>query len=87
MMAQIDKLTAVMKTVGDAHGISVAQVGTAWAIAKGTLPIIGVTKVKHVEDAAQVTTTVLIENEMTMLEKVADELGLSTIRYWEKKME
>lgn len=87
MMAQIDKLTAVMKAVGHAHGISVAQVGTAWAIAKGTLPIIGVTKVKHVEDAAKVTTTVLTENEITTLEKVADELGLSTIRYWEKKME
>lgn len=86
MMAQIEKLTAVIKEIGDAHGISVAQVATAWAIAKGTIPIVGVTKVHHVEDAARATAVVLSTEEMTRMEKTADELGLSTIRYWEKKM-
>lgn len=87
MMAEIEKLTAVVKEIGDAHGISAAQTQTAWAIAKGTLPIVGVTKVNHVEDVVKAATVVLTADEITLMEKTADDLGLSTIRYWEKKME
>lgn len=87
MMAEIEKLTKVLKKIGQSHGISVAQTATAWAVSKGTLPIIGVTKVHHVEDAAKAATVVLTTEEIQLLEKTADELELSTIRYWEKKME
>lgn len=87
MMGEIEKLTAVVKGIGDAHGISVAQTQTAWAIAKGTLPIVGVTKVHQVEDAAKAASITLTSEEIALMEKTADELGLSTIRFWEKKME
>ena len=87
MLKEIEKLTEVVKRVGDTHGISVAQTQIAWAIAKGTLPIIGVTKVHHVEDAAKAAEVVLSKDEIELMEETADELGLSTIRYWEKKME
>lgn len=87
MMREIEKLTAVVKEIADAHGISVAQTQTAWAIAKGTLPIIGVTKVHQVEDAAKAIHVTLAPEEIAHMEKTADELGLSTIRGWEKKME
>lgn len=87
MMGEIEKLTAVVKNIGDTHGISVAQTQTAWAIAKGTLPIVGVTKVHHVEDAAKAASVTLTTEEISLMEKTADALGLSTIRYWEKKME
>lgn len=87
MLSQIEKLTAVVKKIGDTHGISVAQTQTAWAIAKGTLPIVGVTKVHQVEDAAKAASVILTEEEIALMETTADELGLSTIRYWEKKME
>lgn len=87
MMAEIEKLIAVIKEIGAAHDISVAQVQTAWAIAKGTLPIVGVTKVYQVEDAVKAASVVLTEEEMIRMEKTADELGLSTIRFWEKKMD
>ena len=80
---------AAFVCVGDCaeHGLSVAQVGTAWAIAKGTLPIIGVTKVQHVEDAAQAAGAVLTAEEIERLETLADKAEVSTIREWEKKME
>ena len=78
---------AAMWEIGQAHGLSVAQVGTAWAIAKGTLPIIGVTKVRHVEDAAQAAGAVLTAEEIERLETLADKANVSTIREWEKKME
>ncbi|MBR4695573.1 MAG: aldo/keto reductase, partial [Selenomonadaceae bacterium] len=61
--------------------------GTAWAIAKGTLPIIGVTKISHVEDAAKAMNVTLSLGEMERLQDLADKAGVSTIREWEKKME
>lgn len=87
MMAQIEKLTKVLAEIGQAHGISATQTATAWAVTKGTLPIIGVTKVHHIEDAVKAAAVILAKEEIELMEKTADELGLSTIRYWEKKME
>lgn len=87
MMADIEKLTEALREVGDKYGISTAQTAIAWAIAKGTLPIIGVTKVSQVEDAAKTAEITLSAEDMRMLEKKADELNVAVIRYWEKKME
>lgn len=87
MMPEIEKLTKVLEEIGQSHGISAAQTATAWAVAKGTLPIISVTKVHHVEDAVKAADVILTEEEIALMEKTADELELSTIRYWEKKME
>lgn len=86
MMSQIEKITAVLREIGGKYGISVAQVATVWGIAKGTLPIVGVTKVNHVLDAAKAATITLSVEDMKKMEDAADELGLSTIRFWEKKM-
>ena len=64
-----------------------AQVGATWAIAKGTLPIIGVTKIRHVEDAAKAAKANLTPEEIKRLENFADRANVSTVREWEKKME
>lgn len=53
MLPQLEKLNAGMKEIADQDGVSMAQLTVAWAIAKGTLPIIGVTKVSQVEDAVK----------------------------------
>ena len=58
----------------------------AWAIAKGTLPIIGVTKTKHVEDAIKACQMNLTAEEVKRLEETADRLDLNVIRMWEKEM-
>ena len=87
ILPQLEELTAAMKKIGEAHGVSVAQVGTAWAITKGVLPIIGVTKAYHVEDVAKVTEVSLSRSEINELETIADNAQVSTIREWEKKME
>ncbi len=59
----------------------------AWAWGNdGTLPIIGVTKVSHVEDAVKAANIALTADEVTELESVADGLGLNVIRFWEKEM-
>ena len=62
------------------------QQRTAWAVSKGTIPIIGATKMRNVEDAAKAAEIILAAEEIAVMEKAADELGVSVIRYWEKKM-
>ncbi len=86
MMPQIEKLNAELKALADKYGVGTAQIPVAWAVAKGTLPIIGVTKVKHVEDAAKAAAIKLTGDEIAHLEKTADTLGLNMIRFWEKEM-
>ena len=66
--------------------VAPAQIPVAWAIAKGTLPIIGVTKTNHVEDAVKAANVMLTAEETAQLEKVADSLDLNVIRFWEKEM-
>ena len=63
-----------------------AQIPVAWAIAKGTLPIIGVTKTSHVEDAVKAANVTLTAEETAHLEEVADSLAINAIRFWEKEM-
>lgn len=78
----IDELTII----GTRFDASPAQVATAWAIAKGALPIIGVTKVKQVEEAVAAAQIVLDAEEISRLEKLGDEAGVNTLREWEKEM-
>lgn len=87
MLAEIEKLTSVLGEIANKNNASIAQVATAWAIEKGTIPIIGVTKVNQVEDVATAISISLAKEEIIHIEKVADKLDVSTIRYWEKKME
>lgn len=86
VLPQLENLTAAMKVMGDARNASVAQVAIAWAIAKGTLPIIGATKVHHVQDAAGAADIQLGAEDMATLERLAKEAGVDTRRTWEKSM-
>lgn len=86
MMDKIEVLNSEMKKIADKYGVETAQIPVAWAISKGTLPIIGVTKVKHVEDAAKAASIMLTAEDMAALEQVADSLSVDVIRYWEKVM-
>ena len=72
--------------MGEKHGVTVAQVAIAWAIAKGTRPIIGVTKPSQVEDAAKAAALELSADEIETMERLASETPLNVIRYWEKEM-
>lgn len=85
----LDKLEILNDTLGriaDKYGVGIAQIPVAWAIAKGTLPIIGVTKTSHVEDAVKAANITLTADEVSELEATADSLGLNVVRMWEKEM-
>ena len=86
MLPELEKLNAALKEIADRHGVPAAQLPVAWAIAKGTLPIIGVTKVNQVEDAVQAASLELSQDEIRAMETMGDQAGLNVIRYWEKEM-
>lgn len=85
-LPQLTSLINELKEVGAKHNISVAQTAMAWAVSKGALPIIGVTKTNQVDDAAIVAQIQLNNDEITRLEKVAATAGVNTIGSWEQDM-
>ncbi len=87
ILKQIEVITNEMKKVADAHNVSTAQIGTAYAIAKGILPILGVTKMYQVKEAAQTAQIKLSEQEVAQLEQAADQSGVESIQFWENRME
>ena len=86
VLDKLEVLNARLAAVAEAHGVGAAQVPVAWAIAKGTLPIVGVTKERHVADAAAAAAVELSDAEVAELEQLADTLGIDAIRFWEKEM-
>ena len=86
ILGKLEVLNTAMKKLADKYGAVFAQIPVAWAIAKGTLPIIGVTKVSHVEDAAKAAQIALSADEVKELEALADTLGINAVRIWEKEM-
>ncbi len=86
ILPQLEKLTDAMGSIGEKHGAGAAQVAIAWAIAKGTRPIIGVTKPTQVEDAAKAAQVVLSAEEMEQLETLAKEANVDTRGSWENPM-
>ena len=86
VLPQLETLTTAMTEIGSRYHASAAQIAIAWAIAKGTLPIIGATKVHHVTDAAQAAAIQLTNAEMEQLEMLAHATGVDTRGAWEQPM-
>jgi len=86
ILPELHNLLAKMKEIGEKYGASVSQIGVAYAINKGTTPIIGVTKPRHVTEAAQATAVRLSEEEIKELELLAKATGVDTKGSWENPM-
>ncbi|KUP25923.1 aldo/keto reductase [Paenibacillus sp. DMB5] len=86
VLAKLEGLVHVMKEIGHTHDATTAQIATAWAIAKGTVPIIGVTKTSHIDDAVSAAGITLTVQEIQDLEAAAKETGIVISGDWEKSM-
>ncbi|RIY31194.1 aldo/keto reductase [Psittacicella hinzii] len=87
ILPELENLTNYMAQVGKNHGdASVAQVAVAWALAKGTTPLIGATKPRQVLEAAQAQHIVLTAEEVAQLETLAEATGVNTRGSWENIM-
>lgn len=83
---RLAELQAAMTEIAEAKAVSVADVATAYAIAKGTIPIVGITKPKYIADTLAAIDLDLSATEVQHLENLAAATGLNTQADWEKSM-
>ncbi|WP_030903230.1 aldo/keto reductase [Streptomyces sp. NRRL F-5126] len=86
VLPRLRALTDRMGAIGEDRGASAADVATAWAIAKGTTPIIGVTKAGHVDGLVRARGIELACEEIAELEALADAADVDTRGWWEQEM-
>ncbi|WP_370935538.1 aldo/keto reductase [Amycolatopsis sp. cg13] len=86
ILPQLQALTDRMGAIGAARGASAADVATAWAIAKGTTPIIGITKAAYLDGLVRAHDIALAEEEIAELESLADAANVDTRGSWEHDM-
>lgn len=84
MFPKIASLLDLMREIGKKYGVSPAQIAIAWMVAKGATPLIGVTKENQATEAAKAIDVKLSTEEVSALEKAANESGVDTEGAWEK---
>ncbi|NBH04978.1 aldo/keto reductase [Amycolatopsis sp. SID8362] len=86
VLPRLRALTDRLGAIGEERGASAADVATAWAIAKGTTPIVGVTKADHVDGLVRAQGIALTGEEIAELEALADATDVDTRGSWEREM-
>lgn len=86
MLSQLKTLTNKLASIGQNKGAEAPDVATAWAIAKGATPIIGVTRSQHVDGLVRARSINLTDNDKAELEVLADAANVNTLGWWEKEM-
>ena len=86
ILPRLQALTDRMGAIGEDYGASAADVATAWAIAKGTTPIVGVTKAGYIDGLVRARGIELAEEEIAELEALADTAQVDTRGWWEQEM-
>ncbi|MBQ7066489.1 MAG: aldo/keto reductase [Lachnospiraceae bacterium] len=80
---KIRQLLAYEKELAKKYKTDSSQIPVAWAIAKGTVPIIGLTKEKYAIQLAEAIRISLSEEEIRRLEQLAEESGVVIKGSWE----
>ncbi|CDX19200.1 Aldo/keto reductase [Mesorhizobium plurifarium] len=87
MLPQLKALTDKLASIGQGQGAAAADVAIAWAIAKGTTPIIGVTRPDYIDGLVRAISMVLSGDDIAQLEALADAANVNTRGWWEQEME
>lgn len=86
MLPRLKTLTDKLASIGQKHGASAPDIAIAWAIAKGTTPIIGVTRPSYIDGLMRATSISLSSADVAELEAIADAANVDTRGWWEKEM-
>ncbi|QLS59442.1 aldo/keto reductase [Klebsiella variicola] len=86
MLTQLTALTDELASIGQMRGAEAADVAIAWAISKGTIPIIGVTAPGYVDGLVRARDITLSTEEIEVLESLADAANVNTRGWWEQAM-
>ncbi|MDS0850246.1 aldo/keto reductase [Burkholderia cenocepacia] len=87
MLPRLKALTDALAAIGRKRGAAAPDVATAWAIAKGTTPIVGVTRPDHVDGLPRASRITLAADEIAELEALADAADVNTRGWWEHEMQ
>jgi aryl-alcohol dehydrogenase-like predicted oxidoreductase len=82
------KIVDVVRGIGEAHGVSPAQVALAWLLSQGDdiVPIPGVKRRVTMEDSVAAVNVTLTAADLAAIEKVAPKGGTAGPRYGEQGM-
>jgi myo-inositol catabolism protein IolS len=86
LLPQLQALTNTLVSIGERQGAAAAEVATAWAIAKGTTPIIGVTQPSHIDSLVRARRITLTRDDIAQLEALGDATCVNTRGFWEQEM-
>ena len=80
---KIEKLLEIMKNIADKYEIDSSQIPILWAISKGTIPIVGITKPSHATKLAEAMEVSLTQEELDLIEEEATATGIRQQGTWE----
>jgi myo-inositol catabolism protein IolS len=86
LLHHLTALTERLTSIGEKHSAAISDVATAWALAKGTTPIVGVTKPSYIDGIVRAINMQLSGDEIAELEALADASNVNTRGWWEKDM-
>jgi len=86
LLPQLAALTHMLAAIAETHFAAIPDVATAWAIAKGATPIVGVTEPRHIEGMVRASRIRLSNAEIATLETIADAVDGNTRGWWEREM-
>lgn len=82
-LKKLEPLFEVLKEIGEKYDLTIAETALAWAISKGTIPIVGVTKEYQATDLIKSNDIIITSNEIKMLENSARSTGVEVKASWE----
>ncbi|MGC8551077.1 MAG: aldo/keto reductase [Acidobacteriaceae bacterium] len=85
-LPQLKMVTDMLSSIGRSKNATASDVTVAWSLAKGVVPIIGVTKPSHIDGLIQASVMKLSSNEIEELEAIADAAKVDTRGWWEKEI-
>ena len=80
---KIENLLAAMKGIADKYGIDRSQIPVLWVIAKGAVPIVGITKPAYAEKLSDALKITLTAEEISLLTGEAKKTGIRQQGSWE----
>ena len=80
---KIEGLLDTMSRIADGYGIDSSQIPILWAINKGAMPIVGVTKPSHVTKLADAMNVTLSSEDISKIEEEAAKTGIRQQGSWE----
>ncbi len=80
---KIEGLLGTMKNIADKYGIDQSQIPILWAIEKGAIPIVGITKPSYAEKLSAALEVTLSDEEISKLTDEAKKTGIRQQGSWE----